>query len=458
MAYIAHEWTTGEIITSDKLNHIEDGINALQRRSGLTKDAKEALLTCFRKVAWIDSEGQEYYDALHDALFPEIVSISAVFSPGDHEFHTTDTLDDLKPYLSVFATMSDESIEEIIDYTLSGSMAVGTNTITVSYNGFSTTFNVAVIPESVLVSISAIFDTSAEITTNDSLEDLRQYLTVTAHYDSGDDVIVTGYTLSGSLHAGQNTITVTYNNKTTTFTVNVIELLTAVFDAGGNTIYTDDTLDSLKQYLTVTYHENGTQVVLDDNDYTLSGSLTEGTSVITISYSDLVTTVNVTGVVDFYNQYTWQYPSTASNALTKMSGNPTFGTVSPNGATINTRATLQSYRRAFVVNKGKNSGYQYYNTEPVALGVYPIPVPNNAVRAVATILPSEKKIYGRILQYDESTEKYTQVVAQVWDGGSITLSFTADTNLYLVLGSAQGDQDSEYTPEPSSVIVEFYNE
>ena len=36
---------------------------------GLSETAKAALLNCFAHVAWVDEHGQDYYDALHDALY-----------------------------------------------------------------------------------------------------------------------------------------------------------------------------------------------------------------------------------------------------------------------------------------------------------------------------------------------------------------------------------------------------
>lgn len=40
-----------------------------QLEPGLSAEAKAALLACFAKVAWIDEHGQDYYDALYDALY-----------------------------------------------------------------------------------------------------------------------------------------------------------------------------------------------------------------------------------------------------------------------------------------------------------------------------------------------------------------------------------------------------
>ena len=61
------------------------------------------------------------------------------------------------------------------------------------------------------------------------------------------------------------------------------------------TIYTFTPLDSLKDDLTVTaIYESGKRTVLADYDYTLSGRLSAGTSVITVTYGGFSTTFNAT--------------------------------------------------------------------------------------------------------------------------------------------------------------------
>ena len=69
--------------------------------------------------------------------------------------------------------------------------------------------------------------------------------------------------------------------------------ISATFNQGSNTVYTTDSLDTLKQYLTVTasYSDSTTATV---TSYTLSGTLTEGTSTITVTYGGKTTTFNVT--------------------------------------------------------------------------------------------------------------------------------------------------------------------
>lgn len=74
--------------------------------------------------------------------------------------------------------------------------------------------------------------------------------------------------------------------------INTVVSISASLDLHGDTIYSDDTLDVLRQYLTVsaTYDDETTQTV---TGYTLSGTLTVGTSTIQISYRDCTTSVSV---------------------------------------------------------------------------------------------------------------------------------------------------------------------
>lgn len=120
-----------------------------QSGGGITEAVKVALLNCFAHTAWIDANGQTYYDALYNALYdvpaPTLTSISAVYTQSG-TVYTTDTLDSLKSDLVVTAHCSDSSTSTVAsaDYTLSGTLTVGTSTITVSYGGKTDTFNVTV--------------------------------------------------------------------------------------------------------------------------------------------------------------------------------------------------------------------------------------------------------------------------------------------------------------------------
>lgn len=99
-----------------------------------------------------------------------------------------------------------------------------------------------------------------------------------------------------SVSYGTATITAASGGKSATCSVIVaqaqLESITAVYTQSG-TVYDTDTLDSLKPDLVVTaYYDNQTSAAV--TDYTLSGTLTVGTSTITVSYAGLTDTFSVT--------------------------------------------------------------------------------------------------------------------------------------------------------------------
>lgn len=223
MAYNKNSWQDGDIITAEKLNHMEDGIEAA---GGLTNDVKTALLQIAEKVAYIDEHGQDYYDDLYDALYPSasLVSISAVYTQSGTVYPTT-SLSALKDDLVVTAYYDDTSSEAVpaADYMLSGALTVGTSVITASYNGKTATFNVTVSAVPTVSSISAVYTQSGTVYDTDSLDSLKADLVVTATYSDSSTATVpsTDYTLSGTLTVGTSSITVSYEGETTTFSVTV---------------------------------------------------------------------------------------------------------------------------------------------------------------------------------------------------------------------------------------------
>ena len=127
---------------------IGDLKSELEQLSGLSPDIKAALIQLAQKVSYLDpADGPNCYQDLYDALYPapELSSISAVYTQTETVFEDT-SLDDLKNDLVVTAHYSDSSEEtlESTDYTLSGTLAEGTSTVTVTYEEKTTTFNVTV--------------------------------------------------------------------------------------------------------------------------------------------------------------------------------------------------------------------------------------------------------------------------------------------------------------------------
>lgn len=109
-------------------------------------------------------------------------------------------------------------------------------------------------------SITAVYTQSGAVYTDDSLDDLRSGLVVTASYSDGTTETVTTYALSGSLTSGTSTITVSYGGKTTTFTVTVTAPLYSIPDFAAQTITASGKSVTVKK-------ENGV--------YTISGKFSD---------------------------------------------------------------------------------------------------------------------------------------------------------------------------------------
>lgn len=122
----------------------------------LSPELKQAFLQLAEHIAYIDADGQDYYDALYNALYPveppaELDYITAVYTQSG-TVYDTDSLDSLKDDLVVTAFYDDGTSGEVSTYTLSGTLTVGTSTITVSYGGKMDTFTVTVTASAAYVS------------------------------------------------------------------------------------------------------------------------------------------------------------------------------------------------------------------------------------------------------------------------------------------------------------------
>jgi hypothetical protein len=121
------------------------GLRADLGAHGFTDAQKNALLACFNNVVWKGTDGDDYYQDLYDALYPPatLSYITCAYTQSGTVYNT-DTLDSLKSDLVVTAHMNDGSTRTVTTYTLSGTLTVGTSTITVSYGGKTVTFTVTV--------------------------------------------------------------------------------------------------------------------------------------------------------------------------------------------------------------------------------------------------------------------------------------------------------------------------
>ena len=258
----------------------------------------EFVLPPYSGQCWIEKDnlGVEY-----DSKEPVLLTrLSANYTQGDTVIYPNTSLNSLKSNLVVTGTYSDGTTKTITNYTLSGTLTVGTSTVTISCNGLTTTFNVTVTEQATLQSITATYTQGSTIIYSDTaLDSLKNNLTVVGNYSDGNTSNITDYSLSGTLSAGTSTITVSYLTFTTTFTVTVSEKpahtlssIKATYTQGDTVVYPNTSLNSLKNNLVVTgtYSDSSTATI---TDYTLSGTLTEGTSTITVSYNGKTTTFTV---------------------------------------------------------------------------------------------------------------------------------------------------------------------
>lgn len=137
----------------DRLDSLSEEIANLSA-GGISATARELLITVLRNGVYISDQSANITD-LETALGGSgesggetektLISISATYSGGDVAVGTAVT--DLTGIV-VTATYSDGSTATVTDYTMSGEIAEGENTITVTYEGMTTTFTVTGIAES----------------------------------------------------------------------------------------------------------------------------------------------------------------------------------------------------------------------------------------------------------------------------------------------------------------------
>lgn len=207
---------------------LSDLKSEIEQSGGLTSVIKSALLQLAQKVAYIDDDGQTYYDDLYDALYPPVVYTAITLNTNSLSFGSLNATQTLvvttipsggnvtwSSSNTSVATVSQTGVVTAVDY--------GNATITATCGSLTATCSVA-ITQATVTSISAVYAQGSKVVyTNDSLDSLKDDLTVTASWsnDTTSTVAKSDYTLSGTLTAGTSTITVEYASKTATFTVAV---------------------------------------------------------------------------------------------------------------------------------------------------------------------------------------------------------------------------------------------
>ena len=229
--------------------------------------------------------------------------------------------------------------------------------------------------------------------------------------------------------------------------------ISATYTQSGN-VYPDTGLESLKDDLVVTAHyDNSSTQILHKNFYSLSGTLTSGTSTITVTYDGKTTTFNV-------NVTTWDsYNYSISNGqIVKVTGSTIVMSNYQNDIQLD---SADSKRRSFPTTRGvrpfldRRNGY-------ADLGYYPIPIPDDAIGAVVTITPATQ-YHGAAFYTYTNSGGYVKLegLGLGWEQGSKNYVFANLSSEDIKFITVAGKYDSSggtYSEEPSELTVEFYKE
>jgi len=225
--------------------------------------------------------------------------------------------------------------------------------------------------------------------------------------------------------------------------------ITAKFNPGLNVIYTDDTLDSLKQYLTVKYYETEESIgtVIASASYSLSGSLVEGASTVFVSYSGLTTSFVIDGVVDYYNIWHW---SMANGDFSVRSGTIDYW--------INETKVRYTFRAPWDTRRGVTAPkgllpYRVWGTDADMTPYYPIPIPKDANKVTISITPNTQYIYTQVMHV--SNGNVTRITSKGWTQGTTEVTFDKDENNAVFFNTKYDSDGSTYPTDPTEITIAF---
>ena len=235
--------------------------------------------------------------------------------------------------------------------------------------------------------------------------------------------------------------------------------ITAVYNPSARIIYTDDALDSLKSLLIVKYYEtkDSTGVTISANDYSLSGVLVEGNTSLRVSYDGMKTNVIITGVVDFYNIWSW---SVSSGSIDIQGGAYEINQDDLTKYPSRLQYYANNTRRCLSVDKGKATAY-WRNQTAQSTNFYPIPVPANANHVKFTMNPDGQYLAMNTLPFNSETQRYENAITenriswQQFSSGVIEKDITNPGNLFMCCNFKYDSGGSAYPSDPTEIGIEF---
>lgn len=340
------------------------GVYDALQSAGLSEDVKTALLNCFKHVAWKDEHGDDYKNALRNALYDDTPYIGTLSFPlvgesapivgqydyvaekndcrrifpvegisfnraggnvSQFEFKAGDilTLDDSENYGIAIGTNAGDDIwiggGYISDYpytfTLEDISIPKKMLIKRNDNGSMTQADIDYLSTHVHLErtinksinrLDVVYDNETVYLENNNPVSIRPHLTVTAYYTDGTNEVVSLYKLIWDTFVpGNNTVTVSYGGKVTSVTINAV-----ILDYFLRHITPDNGLGSWG-YTGETPEENSGYWLANQDDtdkvsFNISGVNFSAGDVIQFGYRDKVKYAIGTDIVDTsYNRRMW---------------------------------------------------------------------------------------------------------------------------------------------------------
>ena len=205
--------------------NISDDVDDLKSQidlGSITPEVKAALLQLAQKVAYIDDQGQDYYDDLYDALYNRYWQVTNNLTNCTTSNESVQTIKGAAYSATITASTGYVMTGATVSITMGGvditATAYSNGVISIPAVTGALVITISAAAKQVS-SISAAYTQSGTVYDTDTLDSLKNDLVVTATYDDSSTAVVpaASYTLSGTLSAGTSSITVTYLDKITTF-------------------------------------------------------------------------------------------------------------------------------------------------------------------------------------------------------------------------------------------------
>ena len=128
----------------DEISDLKDDFDNLE--PGLSDEAKQALLACFDKVAWLDGKAPDALAGLEAALYADdYPRLSVTFNPDNITIYDDFTEQNIRDLMTVKYYRAVGDYDVITNYSLTYSLTTATTQIIVSYSGLSQTVKTNVV-------------------------------------------------------------------------------------------------------------------------------------------------------------------------------------------------------------------------------------------------------------------------------------------------------------------------